>query len=208
MEPKEREIKLYLQDLAALDNRLRICGADLTRQRLLERNLRLDTEDHSLEKTGRLLRIRQDDRVRITYKADAQVQDGVITRTELEYIADDFAISRKLFEALGYQVVVVYEKFRREYRLGDVKVMLDELPFGDFIEIEAPSTILIDGAAQMLGLDRSRGIETNYLGLLEIVKHNLGLSFRDLTFENFKPLVVSAADLNVQPADAKGDSDG
>lgn len=202
MEPKEREIKLYLQNLSVLDDRLRICGADLARERLLERNLRLDTAERSLEKSGRLLRLRQDDRVRITYKADAQVEGGVVTRTELEFIADDFAISKKLFEALGYQVVVVYEKYRREYRLGDVKVMLDELPFGDFIEIEAPNITLIDGVVQMLGLDRSKGIETNYLGLLEIVKNNLDLPFRDLTFENFTNLAISPEDLGVQPADA------
>ena len=201
MENKEREIKLYIQDLDALADRLRVCGADLTRERMLERNLRLDTEDNSLKASGRLLRIRRDDRVRITYKDNAEMDEGVITRTELEFIADDFAIAKKLFEALGYQVVVIYEKFRREYRLGDVKVMLDELPYGNFIEIEAQNKALIDGVGQMLGLDRSRGIGTNYLGLLEVVKQNLDLPFRDLTFENFKGLAVSAADLEVQPAD-------
>ena len=198
---KEREIKFYIHDLGMVADRLRICGADLTRPRMLERNLRLDTEDRQLKETGRLLRIRQDDQVRITYKADAEVDDGVISRTELEFNADDFAIAKKLFEALGYQVIVIYEKYRREYRLGDVKVMLDELPYGDFIEIEAPNKALIDGVVQMLGLDRSTGIGTNYLGLLEIVKSNLGLPFRDLTFENFEGWTVSAADLEVQPAD-------
>lgn len=201
MEIKEREIKLYIQDLSALADRLRVCGADLTRSRMLECNLRLDTEDHALKQEGRLLRIRQDDRVRITYKENAQVEDGVITRTELEFIADDLAVAKKLFEALGYKVVVLYEKYRREYRLGDVKVMLDELPYGDFIEIEAQNKALIDGVVQMLGLDRSRGIGTNYLGLLEIVKKNLNLNFRDLTFENFSSLTVSPSDLGVQPAD-------
>jgi len=201
MENMEREIKFYIQDLADLADRLRVCGADLTRPRTLERNFRLDTEDHSLKGAGKLLRIRQDDRVRITYKADAQVDEGVISRTELEFIADDFTIARKLFEALGYQEVVIYEKYRREYRLGDVKVMLDELPFGDFIEIEAPNKDLIDGVVQMLGLDRSKGIPTNYLGLLEIVKQNRALSFRDLTFNNFEDREISAEDLQVQPAD-------
>ena len=201
IENKEREIKFYIQDLEGLAERLRVCGADLMRERLLERNLRLDTEDHSLKQAGKLLRIRKDDRVRITYKENAEVKDGVITRTELEFVADDFGISKKLFESLGYQAVVVYEKYRREFQLGDVQVMLDELPFGNFIEIEGPNNALIDGVAQMLGLDRSKGIETNYLGLLERVKHNLGLQFRDLTFDNFQGVAVSAADLGVLPAD-------
>lgn len=203
MENKEREIKLYVQDLSSIADRLRVCGADLVRERMFERNLRLDKPDLSLKEAGQLLRIRQDNQVRITYKEAAAVEDGVITRTELEFVADDFAIAKKLFEALGYQVIVIYEKYRREYRLGDVKVMLDELPYGDFIEIEAPNNVLIDGAAQMLGLDRTRGIETNYLGLLEIVKKNLDLSFRDLTFTNFENISVSASDLAVRPADGR-----
>jgi adenylate cyclase, class 2 len=204
MDTKEREIKFYIQDLAGLADRLRVCGADLSRKRMLERNLRLDTEDHSLKKEDRLLRIRQDDQVRVTYKDKAQVEDGVITRTELEFVSDDYAITKKFFEALDYQVVVIYEKYRQEYRLGDVKVMLDELPYGDFLEIEAPNIALIDGVGQMLGLDRSRGIENNYLGLFEILMQDKGLTFRDLTFENFEGLSISATDLKVQPADAQG----
>ena len=202
MKTQEREIKFYVQDLSALAERLRVCGAALVRERVLERNLRLDTPDHSLRQGGRLLRLRQDDRARVTYKENARLEDGVIARTELEFTTDDFQVTRKLFEALGYLVVVSYEKYRREYRLGDVLVMLDELPFGDFIEIEAPSNPLIEGVAQMLGMDWSAGIGTNYLGLMEIVKANLDLPFDDLTFENFAGVKVSPEDLSVKPADA------
>jgi len=202
MNTEEREIKFFVQDLDILAERLRVCGADLVHSRVLERNLRLDTSDHSLEKEGRLLRLRQDDRVRVTYKDNARIEDGVIARTEIEFVADDFEVVRKLFKALGYQGVVVYEKYRREFRLGDVQVMLDELPFGDFIEIEAPNNILIEGVAQMLGLNWSCAIGTNYLGLFEIVKSKLNLKFDDLTFENFQWVEILTEDLDVKPADA------
>jgi adenylate cyclase class 2 len=82
--------------------------------------------------------------------------------------------------------------------------MLDELPFGNFVEIEAANNILIDGMVQMLGLDGSRGIATNYLGLMHIVKERLELPFEDLTFENFAGLTVAPTDLGVEPADASG----
>jgi adenylate cyclase class 2 len=201
MDNQEREIKFYVQDLEAVNERLRICGAELKRERTLEINLRLDTDDHSLYKSGRLLRLRQDDRARVTYKADARVEGGVIARTEIEFTVDDFAVARKLFEALGYQVVVIYEKYRRVYRLGDVEVTLDELPMGDFVEIEAPNNTLIEGAAQMLGLDWSKGIATNYLGLFEVARSNRGFTFNDLTFENFRDLEILPEDIGVQPAD-------
>jgi adenylate cyclase class 2 len=114
---------------------------------------------------------------------------------------DSFAVARKLFEALGYQVVVLYEKYRRVYRLGDVEVVLDELPFGDFVEIEAPNNVLIEGVAQMLGLDWSKGIATNYLGLFALARSRRGFTFNDLTFENFRDYELSPGDMGVEPAD-------
>jgi adenylate cyclase, class 2 len=201
MDDQEREIKFYVQDLEGMAQRLHMCGADLTRERTLERNLRFDTADHSLQREGRVLRLRQDDRVRVTYKANARVEGGVIARTELEFTVDSFAVARKLFEALGYQVVVLYEKYRRVYQLGDVEVVLDELPFGDFVEIEAPNNILIEGVAQMLGLDWTRGIATNYLGLFEIARSRRKFTFNDLTFENFRDFAIVPGDMGVEPAD-------
>ncbi len=201
MEDMEREIKFYIQDLPAVAEKLKLCGAELTRPRILERNLRLDTTERTLMQKGRMLRLRQDDRVRITYKANARIEDGVIARTEIEFGADDIEKARRLFEGLGYQVVVTYEKYRREYQLGDVTVMLDELPFGDFLEIEASNNTLIEGVAMILGLDWAKGINTNYLGLMQIVKTNLGLPFDDLIFENFQDLDVTPLDLMVEPAD-------
>ncbi|MFN2303944.1 MAG: class IV adenylate cyclase [Anaerolineales bacterium] len=201
MEYEEREIKFYLQNLEAIRERLRICGAEETRPRMLERNLRLDTADKSLQKEGRLLRLRQDDQVWVTFKANARTDGGVIARTEIEFRADDFVVVRKLFEALGYQVVVIYEKYRQVFTIGDVEVTLDELPFGHFMEIEASSNILIEGVAQMLGLDWSKGLATNYLGLFAIAKRNADLQFNDLTFDNFAGLHLDYQALEVEPAD-------
>lgn len=198
---QEREIKFYIQNLGALAERLRICGADLTRERTLERNLLLDTTDRSLQKAGRLLRLRQDDRARVTFKENTRVENGIRARTEVEFTVDNFAVARKLFEALGYHPMVLYEKYRHVYRLGDVEVTLDELPFGDFVEIEAPTNVMIEGVSQMLGLDWSKGIAINYLGLFEIVRSKLGFTFNDLTFENFQDLTLLPGDLGVEPAD-------
>lgn len=198
---QEREIKFYIQDLPALAERLYICGADLTRERTLERNYMLDTEDWRLRNTGSLLRLRQDDRARVTFKEKTRVENGIRARTEIEFTVDSFAVARKLFEALGYHSTLIYEKYRVVYRLGDVEVTLDELPFGNFVEIEGPSNALIEGVAQMLGLDWSKGIAINYLGLFEAGRSKLGLSFNDLTFENFQEIEVLPRDLGVDPAD-------
>lgn len=198
---QEREIKFYIKDLPALAERLRICGADLTRERTLERNMLLDTTDRRLQNAGRLLRLRQDDRARVTFKENTQVENGIRARTEIEFTVDNFAVARKLFEALGYHAVVIYEKYRHVYRLGDVEVTLDELPLGDFVEIEAPTNAMIEGVSQMLGLDWSKGIAINYMGLFAIAKSKLGFSFNDMSFENFREVEVLPKDLGVEPAD-------
>lgn len=201
MDFQEREVKFYIQDLAAMADRLQATGADLVRPRVLERNLRLDTPEGALGKAARVLRIRQDDRVRVTYKDNARTEDGILARTEIEFTADNFEVTRKFFEALGYPVVMVYEKYRWVYRLGDVEVVLDEMPFGNFMEIEAPNSTLIEGVAQMLGLDWDRRVISSYLRLFAVAKQHVDLPFRDLTFDNFVSVEVSPEDLEVQPAD-------
>jgi adenylate cyclase class 2 len=168
---------------------------------VLERNLRLDTPDGALSAGHRVLRLRQDDLVRVIYKDNAHIEAGVLVRTEIEFTADDLELALKLFEALGYQVVVLYEKYRRVYRLGDVEVVLDEMPFGDFMEIEAPNTTLIEGVAQMLGLNWERRGIASYLGLFDVLKQHQDIDFRDLSFANFASLEISPDDLEVEPAD-------
>jgi len=199
---QEREAKFYIQDLNALAEKVRMTGADLVQPRVLERNLRLDTPDGSLQREARILRIRMDDRVHVTYKEGARNDNGIITRTEIEVQTDDYEATRRLFEALGFVEVVIYEKYRQIYQLGDVAVMLDELPFGDFVEIEAPNNVLIEGVVQMLGLDGAAMIPTNYLGLFGHLKRKKALDVTDLTFENFVNLAITAEDLGVQPADS------
>lgn len=201
MEYQEREIKFYIQNLKILAERLRLSGGELIQPRVLEKNYRLDTANRSLQQSGKLLRLREDYHARVTFKENAQNEDGIIARTEIEFTADNIEAVQKLFESLGYKVVVGYEKYRQTYQLGDVKVMLDELPFGDFVEIEASNNVLIEGMTHMLGLKLSRAINTNYLGLWEIVKKSKGLVVRDLTFENLENMEFTPADLAVEPAD-------
>ena len=42
-----------------------------------------------------------------------------------------------ILQALGFQPGLVYEKRRTRWQVGDAKVVVDELPFGLFMEIEA-----------------------------------------------------------------------
>jgi adenylate cyclase class 2 len=196
----ELEVKFYLSGRRKVEEKLaRI--ATLRAPRVHEVNLRLDTPDHALLYTGRLLRLRQDTRSRLTYKGPGSEKGGARLRQELEFTVSDFDTALHLFEALGYTVVLMYEKFRTTYQLGEMEVALDEMPIGDFLEIEGPDGKSIRQAAQNLGLDWDRRILDSYTMLFEHTRASLGFKFRDLSFENFKTLRVTPEEMGVSPGD-------
>jgi adenylate cyclase, class 2 len=197
----ELEVKFYLSRPAELEQKLIASGAKLVEPRILEVNLRFDTPNFDLLNTGRLLRLRQDRRARVTYKGAGGVEGGARLRQELEFTVSNFDTARALFEALGYQVYTMYEKYRTTYQLEDVEVDLDEMPDGSFMEIEGSKTESIRAIAQKLGLNWEARILASYTELFERVRSQLGLTFRDLSFENFKGLQVNPSVLGVMIAD-------
>jgi adenylate cyclase class 2 len=198
---QELEIKLYLADLPALRNSLERLGARLAQPRVQETNLRFDTPGGELTRTFQVLRLRQDTAARLTYKGPGHDIGGVRARREIEFTVGDFAAAQALLEALGYQVSLVYEKYRTTYELDGALVTLDEMPYGHFAEIEGPEAAGIRAVAKKLGLDWEARIFESYTNLFAGLREALGLSFRDLTFENFAGLEVRPQDLGVRPAD-------
>ena len=197
---QELEVKFNLPDLASLEQRLVVQGARLLQARIHEINLRFDTVDGALSRSYQVLRLRQDSAARLTYKGPGEDRDGVRQRQELEFTVSDFDTARLFLEALGYHVIFMYEKYRATYELENVLVVLDEMPYGNFAEIEGPDGGSIQAAAGRLDLDWQRRILESYTVLFERAKVSLGLSFRDLSFANFAGLAVTAADLGVVPA--------
>jgi len=84
---------------------------------------------------------------------------------------------------------VVYEKYRTTYQWREVEIVLDELPFGNFCEIEGPLPA-IHAALAALDLEGCPRIPTSYLGMFAVLKQRLGLTFHDLTFANFTGIAV------------------
>ncbi len=197
---QEIEVKFYVQNLNELQRRLQVLGARLSKPRVRELNLRFDTEDENLRQSGRVLRLRQDAVARITYKDSGQLQNGALSRRELEFTVSDFDAAREFLEALGYRISFIYEKYRTTYKLDELEVDLDEMPYGEFVEIEGQASPLESTAAK-LGLRWDTSIPGSYSQLFENLRSRRNLNFRDLTFDNFKGFQVSPADLGVRLAD-------
>jgi adenylate cyclase class 2 len=198
---REIEAKFYIQDKAQFEARLNTAGAERVHERILEVNLRFDTPKGKLERTHQVLRLRQDSAARLTYKSSTRMEEGVFNRQEIEVEIGDFEAGKRLIEALGYEVAVIYEKYRTTYTLEGLEITVDELPYGDFVEIEGDDPGAIRDCAQRLGLDMEAAIERSYLGLFKKTRKKMKIKFRDLTFENYKGLEVSAEQLGVRPAD-------
>jgi adenylate cyclase class 2 len=198
---KELEVKFYLADLGQLQQTLEGLGATCLQPRIYERNLRFDTPELALTRSEKVLRLRQDTTNRLTYKGPGKVEEGVSARTEIEFTVGDFDNAHKLLAALGYQVSMVYEKYRAAYDLEGALVTLDKMPFGNFAEIEGARAAGIQTVCRRIGLLWELRTLQSYAQLFQTVKKNLQLDFRDLTFENFADLTVAPSHLELAPAD-------
>jgi len=198
---QEIEVKFYLRNLPTLGRRIVEAGGILTQPRVKETNLRFDLPDGSLTADRRVLRLRQDTRNRLTYKGPSAFGAAVNIRQEIETAVADFAATRRILEALGYQVSICYEKWRTSYQLSDVEIVLDELPYGNFCEIEGPDASTIQSIAERLRLDWSSRITDSYLGMFWRLKTSLGLSAGHLDFASFADLTIRPEDLLVSFAD-------
>ncbi len=198
---QEIEVKFYVRDLPAVRARLQALGARLIRERTFEVNLRFDNAAGDLRRQGRVLRLRRDDQARLTYKGPSTNKHGALSRQEFEFTIGDFEAARKTLEALGYQVVAVYEKYRTVYALGNVHIMLDELPYGDFIEIEGPDLRALRETARALHLDYAAAIPASYLTLFEHLCAERDLDPSRLTFEALANLAPHLDSLPLHPAD-------
>ena len=100
-------------------------------------------EENYLHKGGILdlkpavLRLRKTDaKATLTYKEKTTYDGDFKHQTEFETVVSDVDEMESIIEKLGYTLAIVYEKHRKAWHFGPVEVVLDELPFGYFMEIE------------------------------------------------------------------------
>jgi adenylate cyclase class 2 len=186
----ETEVKIYTPDLSTVVARIIAVGASLVSERVYERNIRYENTGETLTASGIVVRLRQDTRARLTYKAPYEGgPEGVTTRFEAEVTVDNFDTMDVILQRLGYHPHVVYEKYRTTYGLGEVEITLDEMPYGNFIEIEGPAPA-IEATLNRLGLQKEPRFLESYMVLFDRVKEALALAVHDLTFENFQGVIV------------------
>ena len=176
--PVETEIKLRVDDLAAIKKRLHRLGWRVTNRRKLERNWLFDRTDGSLRRSDRLLRVRLVGKTAwLTVKGPSAQGTVHKVRDEFEIETGDAASLMSMLEALEYRVTWRYEKYRSAFdKPGERgKILLDETPIGNFLELEGPAA-WIDATAQSLGFEGDDYITLSYRRLFEAFrrKHRVG----------------------------------
>jgi len=201
---QEIEAKFYVTGLGGIKARLHELEAHLIQERILETNIRFDLPDARLRSEGRVLRLRRDTEARLTYKGASNNEQGILSRREIEFVVEDFEKAKQFLEALGYHEIMRYDKYREVHELDGCHIMLDELPYGSFVEIEGENVEAIQKATAKLKLKWDAAITKSYSALFESVKSALNLSFQDLSYENFAGIKVTSQHLGVTPANVDG----
>jgi adenylate cyclase class 2 len=130
----EKKYKLDKRRLVELAAKLAELGAEFTSESFEENYLH---RGELLDERGAMLRLRKTGEVTLlTYKEKLRNDDDYKHNIEFETHVADVDATESIIEKLGYKLSVVYEKHRKTWQMGNVEVVLDELPFGYYMEIE------------------------------------------------------------------------
>jgi adenylate cyclase, class 2 len=125
-------------------------GAEYIREDFEENNL---YGGGILQEKGAVLRVRKiGAKTILTFKQSVQNQLAVKQRIEHETIVENTEELEKIIENLGFYKILVYEKRRRIWRFRRAEVVIDELPFGLFMEIEGAVNAIAE-AEMLLGAE-------------------------------------------------------
>lgn len=160
----EIEIKLRLPDkLENIRRTLRDQGFRVSKSRIHESNVLFDTPKRLLRSHGKLIRVRRiGAHSLLTYKGPSE-PGRYKKRREIEMNFPDAYSLEQIFNEIGYHPIFRYEKFRTEYAKapGMGKVLLDETPIGNYLEIEG-NPRWIDSTARLLGFSTADYITRSY----------------------------------------------
>jgi adenylate cyclase, class 2 len=186
MQAMETEVKIRVADREALEQKLPAFGFAHITERTLERNTLYDTPDRTLRNSRQIPRIRQyGSKWVVTHKcvpAGFTEEGPHKNRVETETLVEDGPVMGKIFEALGFGPVFVYEKWRTEWADQQGHCVIDETPLGVYAELEGPSE-WIDATARRLGIDESEFITLSYGRIFELWRDQTDSKAMNFTFD-------------------------
>jgi adenylate cyclase class 2 len=115
-----------------------------------------------LDEQKSVIRLRKtSDKTILTYKRRIINDMPVKQQIEHESRVDNAAEIEAILESLGYEPRIIYEKRRRTWTFRTVEIVLDELPFGLYMEIEGPMMAIAE-AEMYLDIEHLEVEEATY----------------------------------------------
>jgi adenylate cyclase class 2 len=105
-----------------------------------------------------------------TFKESLGDSSGIKRRREDETVVEDADALAAILEALGYTPAIIYEKRRETWLVANIEVVIDELPFGLFVEIEGREEFILE-AERLLELTEAETEHKSYPALT--LKHGI-----------------------------------
>lgn len=114
-----------------------------------------------LMEKGAILRIRKiGEETILTYKEPVNNALAHKQRVEYETKVENADEITSIIESLGFRKSLVYEKRRKKWKFRGVEIVLDELPFGIYMEIEGSITAIAEAEMFIGGEDLEEEYET------------------------------------------------
>jgi adenylate cyclase class 2 len=108
---------------------------------------------------------------------------------EYEVEVSDFDQAHAILAKLGFALALRFEKYRETFVYQGAEIVLDEVPFGIFMEIEGPQEA-IRTIAIALELDFAARLVSSYVDIFDTVCTTYQLPATDITFEAFRSLAI------------------
>lgn len=160
----EKKYRLSEEERGRLGARLREAGAMRDGSEFEENTI---YTGGALVRGRSVLRVRRvEGRAILTYKERYPSSSPIKRQREEETGVDNAEALTAILDALGFVPALVYEKRRETWHLAGTIVVIDELPFGLFAEIEGEEKA-IEEAERLLGLEGAEAEQATYPQLTE-----------------------------------------
>jgi predicted adenylyl cyclase CyaB len=160
----EKKYRLKSEEHERLSARLLETGAERVREEFEENTI---YAGGNLDPKRSVLRVRRvGGEAILTYKERFPSDSAIKHQREEETRVADAEALAAILEALGHSPALVYEKRRETWRLAGAVIVVDELPFGLFAEIEGEEHAILE-AERLLDLQDAEAEMATYPHLTE-----------------------------------------
>ena len=164
---EEIEIKFAVKDTKAITEKLRKLGFCIAVGRHREKNYLFDDPGGSLQKSGKLLRVRKTPSSQtLTYKGPISASSKLKRRDEIECRVEDAAVVISILQGAGFKIQTEYSKYRTVFEKDGFNISLDETEAGNYLEVEGPSEEDITKVGEKLGYSEKDFVRRTYAELI------------------------------------------